>query len=230
VAPTAEAAELASRSVKELGEEQHVVIGAPLGNGGAVGVTREGNLIVRDGDSSKMYSLYAQGPIDPAAVRFADLDGDGRTDVAVSATELSLSSGEVDQIGELAAWHARTADEAVARALALPRDPVTPAEACAVLGKIQGAADLKAVSAPGAELVSFEEPDRPSWNAQPVTKDAWKELQQDIGSDCLTETSCDATRPGCTVRWEPPGVDFFLFTRGPSGKLLLVRGALYRGT
>jgi hypothetical protein len=217
------------RALRELGEDDagDPVIEAPLGSTGTIGVTKEGKLIVRDRAWAKVEDLFALEPVDPAGVRFADLDGDGRTDVAISPAELSLSTGAIDQVGELAALDAKDVDDAVARVLALPSDTVSPADACALLGSIKSAAALKAASAPGAEIVSFEQPDRPSWHATPIAKDAWKELQTDLADGC--EMECDATRPGCAMSWAPPGIDYFLFTRSKAGKLLLWRGALYRG-
>jgi hypothetical protein len=228
--------DVSRQTLAELGDDEDKVLAeAPLlASGGTIGVLASGGLVLRDGAWAEKRD--GQREIAAAAdVRFADFDGDGLTDV------ITTSDGEVkgfafyaggrhDPGAELASVGAKNIDDAVARAVAIAPSTVTGDEACALLGKIKSAKSLREVATADLLVAAYEEPGEPGDSSKVVTKDVWKELQdQPEGGSCKAAMSCDSVRSVCTLMWAPPGVDYFLFVR-EAGKLKLKRAAVYRGT
>ena len=221
---TAEALRARVREVQQLMGE------APLtATGGTIGVALTDAapdapcVVVREGASARLF------PLDVGAVRaqandvtwtvgFADVDGDGRTDIALRMSaahadgspfawtqvflapppSIQASSIAPDLASALAAMNAPDARAAAHAAVSLPTQGVSHEDACRLLATASTPAGFRRVSSPDARLLLFQEPGRPTWRPKVVTPD--KVVADDVRrlSAHCAELSCSKARPYCT--------------------------------
>ena len=205
-------------------------------------------VVVHDGDFVSLEALVTfDGMLAAPELRFADLDGDGRTDVIVRRqqdygdgkpvfrTDAFLTRRTVegthprDLAAALAMFHATSADAAVTQALTVPTRGSTRAEVCKLLTSANDGAALAAVSAPGASLLLYDDPLEPTLRPKkrPIAS-ATKDHLSTIHDDCA-ELVCDPSRPVCELR-EEPGLDVFWLTWNAQNKLQIAGIALYTGS
>jgi len=177
---------------------------------------------VREGLAARVF------PIDAGTVRaeaseaqwdaaFADVDGDGRTDVVVRmsgkrgdgspvawtqaflapAASVQATSLEADLASSLAAMDAPDARAAAHAATSLPNGAVSRDDACRVLGLASTATGFRKVAAPDAKILLFDEPGMPTWRPKvvPAAKIVTDQVRG-LGAHCA-ELTCNATRPYC---------------------------------
>jgi hypothetical protein len=221
---TAELLRARVREVKQLLGE------APLtAEGGTIGVALTDAapdapcVVVREGASARLF------PLDVGAVRaqanevtwtvgFADVDGDGRTDLALRmntsradglplawtqvflapAASMQASSVDPDLASALAVMSAPDARAAAHAAASLPTHGVSHDDACRLLATASTPTGFRRVSSPDARLLLFQEPGRPTWRPKVVTPD--KVVADDVRrlSAHCSELSCSVARPYCT--------------------------------
>jgi hypothetical protein len=221
-------------TARALGFQPDKVLGeAPLSDkGGTVGVIEAGGsvlIIYRDGDYAEAAETGGDGKKPP---RFADFNGDGMTDVLLHneygpVFELGIEKrlGAGLQALQMASLDKQGLEAIAAAALTLEDGGVTKDEACKLLF---GVKDVGKVLAPGGEIFVFQEPSQPGWGKRQVLKGAKRTSSMNIAGAKACNLVCDAHLPICVDAWEPPGVDYYLFTRA-KGKLQLRRGAVYGG-
>jgi hypothetical protein len=205
-------------------------------------------LIVHDGDFVSEQSLLTYDWIvGTPELRFADLDGDGRTDVIVRRQHdygdgkpivrhdafLTPRTVELmrtrDLAPALAMYRATSADAALTQALAVPARGSTRAEVCKLLNKAKDGASLAAVSVPGAPLLLYEDPLEPTLRpTKRAIASATKDHLTTIHDDCA-ELVCHPSRPVCELRDEP-GLDVFWLTWNAQNQLQIAGIALYTGS
>jgi hypothetical protein len=218
--------------------DAQIIAEAPAGAHGTVALAVGPNLsalIVRDGARVVQVPIEADDATPAANVRFLDVDGDGLTDVALvradgrdtPAYTFTSQTGARDVGADIAAIGASSLDDAVARALALPDQPVAPAAACALLRTIKDARSLAKAGDGRAIVYAFTEPTQPEVAHTTLGKDAGRAIRDDLQGGC--DLSCDPVRPVCTTNAEGPGIDYFLFT-GTGAKLRLTVATVYRGS
>jgi hypothetical protein len=168
---------------------------------------------------------------------FADVDGDGFTDLVVrtpgkdARTPLvflvppASRTMEVMQPDAASLWPLREAtslDDAIRRAVAIPSRGLTSAEACALLtGPV----------AAGVALFEYTEPNifDAGRTMRRVSPARHRELQ---GTDarCAEPLKCSPTRPVCRDRFESdPSLSYYWF-HWPKGQLQLAAQADYGGS
>jgi hypothetical protein len=202
---------------------------APLASsGGSIGVGLTDlapNLpvvVVREGSAARMFV------IDAGAVRseggeahwdaaFADIDGDGRTDVVVRMTgdgagglpvawtqaflapppSVQASSLEADLASALALMSSPDVASAARTATSMPFRGVAHEDACRLLATASTPPGFRRQAAPDARLLHFDEPGMPTWRPKivPLGKLAVDDVRG-IGAHCA-ELACSATRPYC---------------------------------
>ena len=229
---------------------------APLAaSGGTVGVTmtkdNEWTVVFADGPavSTVTYAGQFGEKQSDVELRFADLDGDGRTDVVLrSKTAASAVDGTPgrphvraamaprtvnaepdDYSRELAMLGATSIDDAVKIAMAVPNRGVLRDDACKLLGKATSVPGFRSICAPGAAFITFTEPGDPSYlpTVTPAAKVAAEDVK-DLVERC-EELACDPARPFCQSTHHGPGSEHYVFTWvGTVMKLLYATG--YRGT
>jgi hypothetical protein len=240
IVPAAATNAATERTLHELGRlDGKVLAEAPLGDrGGTIGVTTadaDHSLVARDGAFVVLGSAQVQDDTTPDKLRFVDVDGDGRTDVAIVVTDEQgtprfyfdtiASAYDHDLAAGLAALGAKDLDDAVARALALDAHPVTPAQACALLTSIKSKKSLDKAG-PHARVLAFEEPGEPEVGGQDMGKDGAHAVHDAFASGC--ELDCDPTRPECERPGMGPDTDYFLF-QWNGDKLELALAMIYMG-
>jgi hypothetical protein len=251
---TATNTELAVR--KMLAEPVKQVLGeAPLGPAGAtIGV------VVLDRESERLLVVIAEpgyvapityfdgGYLDENTVsfdaRFADLDGDGRTDVILqvkgkysgAASQFrygQLSSRAIESLEYrddatlLSLWSTPDLDQAVAAATAVPARSATTADACKLLKQLTSPAGFIAASVPKAPIITYDEPRMATWRAKPrtATQTDWTLIVPAKECDAI---ECEPDRPLCTFT-DGPGKDFY-WLAWPDGQLKLAGMAYYTGS
>ena len=235
-------------------EVRQVIGQAPLSsNGGTIGVgltdlaPDEPVVAVREGAAVRVFV------IDAGAVRaevgdarweaaFADVDGDGRTDVIVRLSgtgagglplawtqaffapppSMQVSSLEADLASALALMDTPDVSAAAQAAVLIPLRGVAHDDACRVLAAATTPAGFRRQAAPDARLMHFDEPGLPTWRPKvvPLGKLGMDDLRG-ISAHCA-ELACSATRPYCT--WVG-GSDSEHFWFGWRDSRLEVRGA-----
>jgi hypothetical protein len=233
-------------------EVRQVLGQAPLqADGGTIGVGLTDAspdspwLAVREGLSGRVFGL------DVGAVRalvqeatwdatFADVDGDGRTDVVLRmkgsrsdgtplawtqvflAPPPSVQSAavEADLASALAVMDAGDA-KAAAKAAATPSRPVTRDEACQLLATATTLAGFRHAAAPDARLLLFQEPGRPTWRPKvvPLAKIAAGDVHG-FAAHC-GEMTCDKSRPYCAYSVPGDSLDVWF---GWAGNKLVIEG------
>jgi len=188
-------------------------------------------LVVRDGAYVRVFPLSSMGLFAARnagasfEARFADVDGDGRTDVVLRAsgraadsssqvlTRVFLAPGpsvqveeaQVDVGSELALLGAANVDDAVQAAIGVPTRGVSAPEACALLKGANNLASFSRITLGGARVLSFDESEMPTYRARVVpgargSGDEAKLSEADVkplGERC-PDLDCSATRPFCT--------------------------------
>jgi hypothetical protein len=234
---------------------------APLSSrGGSIGVAltdRESNgptIAIREGEHSRVFALSSLSFVAAQAndvrfeARFADLDGDGRTDAIVRATGTSkdgtplafaqafLAPPPSVQIGELFVDHATelsllgapTIDAAVQAALSVPARGIATADACKLLTGANVLPTFRKIATADVRVLSFEEPAMPTYRARVVTESKLRpEDVRDAGKRCK-ELECSATRPLCSYA-DGPYNEYYWFT-WDNNVMRLAGAAFYNGT
>ena len=251
---TAEVLRARVREVKQLLGE------APLtATGGTIGVALTDAapdapcIVVREGVSARLF------PLDVGAVRsetndaawsvgFADVDGDGRTDVALRmnttradgsplswtqvflapAASMQASSVDPDLPSALVTMSAPDAKAAARAAASLPPRGVPHDDACRLLSTARTPTGFRRVASADACLLLFQDPGRPTWRPKVVTRDKIAADQvRGLGAHCA-DLSCSATRPYCA--WaSATDSEHAWFGWGSDGKLEIVGAADYDG-
>lgn len=207
----------------------------PRGWTAVVATGDSAELIARDGDLVAASELHLDEPVAPQLVRFVDIDGDGLAEVALphrSATgepytTFRRADGSSDVGAGIAAIGARTPDDAIARALAIPAYTLVPDEACAVLTRITSASSLAKEGRGTAVVYAFTEPGQPEVRHERLGQDAAAALHATFKDGC--RLVCDPRRPICHTTEEGPGVTYHLFALDRTG-LGLVAATVYRGS
>jgi hypothetical protein len=180
--------------------------------------------------------------------RFADVDGDGRTDAIVRGAGRSLdgtplvftqaflapppSVNAPDMLGdhgsELALMNAPSIDAAVAAALAVPARGVAVADACKLLGGADKLAAFRKIATADVRVLTFEEPMLPTYRQRVVTESKLRQDDvKDAGKRCK-ELECSGARPFCTYT-DGPYSEVYWFTWDKSA-LRLAGAAFYTGS
>lgn len=251
---TATATEAAAR--KLMVEPVKQVLGeAPLGPAGStIGV------VVLDRDTERLVVVIAEPgyvamlmPFDGTyfepntasyEARFADLDGDGRTDAILqvkgkysgTATQFryaQLASKTIesfdfrDDASLLALWSSPELDVAVAAAASLPTRGVSTPDACKLLKQLTSPAGFIAASIPKAPILTYDEPRMATWRAKSRSAPSTDWTSIAGGRDC-DSLECDPDRPVCTYT-DGPSKDFYWLS-WPDGVLKLSGIAYYVGS
>jgi hypothetical protein len=250
---TAELLRARVREVKQLIGE------APLSTtGGTIGVALTDAapdapcVVVREGASARLF------PLDVGAVRaganevtwsagFADVDGDGRTDVALRMSttradgsplawtqvflapppSMQATSVEADLPSALAAMGAADARGAARAAASLPPHGVSHDDACRLMSTASTPSGFRRVASTDARLLLFQEPGRPTWRPKIVPRD--KVVPDDVrglNAHCA-ELSCNPTRPYCA--WASATDSEHAWFGWSDGRLEIVGAADYDG-
>ena len=248
------------RTTKEILGEAPLAAGAAGAAGGTIGVALtdfEFNgpaVVVREGESARIFPLSSMGFIDANATdtrfeaRFADLDGDGRTDAIVRGAGRSTDgtplvfalaflapppSVNVDDLlgdhgSELALLNAPSIDAALTAALAVPARGVAVADACKLLVGADKLATFRRISTADVRVLTFEEPTLPTYRPRVTIESKLRpEDVRDTGKRCK-EIECSATRPVCVVT-DGPYSEMYWFTWDKS-TMRLAGAAFYTGT
>jgi hypothetical protein len=242
-----------------VGETKELLGEAPLTvRGGTIGVALTDAapdapcVVVEEGASARLF------PLDVGAVRaqvgevtwtvgFADVDGDGRTDVALRMNtsradgsplawtqvflapppSMQATSVEPDLASALAAMNAPDARAAARAAASLPTHGVSHDDACRLLAMASTPAGFRRASSPDARLLLFQEPGRPTWRPKVVTPE--KVVADDVRrlSAHCADLSCSAARPYCT--WASATDSEHAWFGWRDGKLEIVGAADYDG-
>jgi hypothetical protein len=259
VAATADAGETESLLRARAREVRRMLGQAPLASGGGtigVGLTDLAPdlpaVVVREGSAVRLFV------IDAGAVRtesgeahwdaaFADVDGDGRTDVILRMTgegagglpvawtqaflapppSVQASSLEADIASALALMNSPDADSAARAAAALPLRGVAHDDACRLLATANTPAGFRRQAAPDGKLLHFDEPGMPTWRPKvvPLGKLAVDDVRG-IGAHCA-ELACSATRPYCAWTGGADSEHFWFDWR--DGRLEVTGAADYDG-
>jgi hypothetical protein len=240
-------------------EITHVLGEAPLtSSGGTIGLGTtdlSGDVpvvAVREGLASRVFAIDA-GTVRAEAseaqwdAAFADVDGDGRTDVVVRmsgkradgspvtwaqaflapAPSVQVTSLEADLTTSLATMDAPDARAAAHAAATLPSGPVSHDDACRVLGTASTAAGFRKVALGDARFLRFDEPSMPTWRPKVVT--LAKLVTDDVrglGTHCA-ELTCNATRPYCT--WTSGADSIHAWFGWRDGQIAILGAADYQG-
>jgi hypothetical protein len=210
--------------------EVHQVLGqAPLAStGGTIGVGLTDLapdapvVVVREGNAARLFA------VDTGAARaemgdahwdaaFADVDGDGRTDVVIRmsgtgasglplawteafiapAPSVQASSLDVDLASAFALMDTPDVASAARAAASIPLRGVPHDEACRLLSAASTPAGFRRQASPDARLLHFDEPGMPTWRPKVVRlgKLAADDVRG-LGTHCA-ELACSTSRPYC---------------------------------
>jgi hypothetical protein len=242
-----------ARDVKQvLGEAALTTSGGTIGVG-LTDMTPDAPVIaLREGNAARVF------PIDAGTVRaeaaearwdtaFADVDGDGRTDVVVRMTgrrpdgspvawtqaflappaSVQATSVEADLATSLATMDAADARAAAQAATSMPGGGVSHEEACRVLTAASTPAGFRRVASSDARVLLFDEPGMPTWRPKVVS--AAKIGADDVrglGAHCA-ELVCNPARPYCA--WTSGADSLHAWFVGQGQQLVLVGAADYQG-
>src|SRR5262249_22634802 len=151
------------------------------------------SIVVRDG----AYAFEREVDVEAktaADLRFVDVDGDGRAEIASERVsdqgehqfEFAIAVGlePHDLAAGMAAMGAAARDAAVARALAVPAQPVADADACALLRGIKSPASLRRAGVPGVRVLGFTEPGEPEIGHGDAGREGVRMLHDHLGRGC----------------------------------------------
>jgi hypothetical protein len=178
---------------------------------------------------------------------FADVDGDGRTDVVVRLSgrradgvavswaqaflapppSVQATSLEADLASALATIDAADAGAAARAAVELPHRAVSREDACRLLASASTPAGFRRAASPGASLLLFHEPGLPTWRPRivPAARVAADEASA-LGGHCA-ELACSASRPYCA--WTGGANSLHAWFGWRNDRLELVGAADYDG-
>jgi hypothetical protein len=207
---------------KVLGEASLTGAGGTIGVGLADLAPDAPIVVVSEANTARLFPLHV-GSVRAAArdaaweAAFADVDGDGRTDVVLKMSghradnsELSWSQAflapppsvqptslEADLPSALTAMDAPDANAAARAAMALPTRSVLRDDACRILASASTPAGFRRVASADARLLLFQEPGMPTWHPRvvPASRVAADEVSG-LTSHC-SELTCSTTRPYC---------------------------------
>jgi hypothetical protein len=255
-ADTAGTTELLRARVRDVGR----VLGqAPLdANGGTIGVALTDSVpdaplvVVREGAASRFIALETGSVPAPAndaswESAFADVDGDGRTDVVIrSATtradgpplswtqvflapqpSVQATSMEADLASSLSTMDAPDAKAGASAAVGIPSRAVAHADACRLLAAAGTPAGFRRVTSPDAKLLLFQEPGRPTWRPKVVMPAKVAADQVRVFAAHCGELVCDEARPYCSSTATADSQHVWFGWR--AGKLEIVGAADYDG-
>ncbi len=242
-----------ARDVKQLlGEAPLTASGGTIGVGLTDLTPDAPVLALREGNAARVF------PIDAGTVRaeaaeahwdaaFADVDGDGRTDVVVRMTgkrpdgspvawtqaflappaSVQATAVEADLVTSLATMDAADVRAAVQAATSLPAGGVAHDDACRVLGAASTPAGFRKVASADARVLLFDEPGMPTWRPKivPVAKLGADDVRG-LGAHCA-ELVCNQGRPYCAWTSGPDSLHAWFIGQGP--QLVLVGAADYQG-
>jgi hypothetical protein len=178
---------------------------------------------------------------------FADVDGDGRTDVVVRMSGTRTGGSPVawaeaflapppsvqavalepDLASALATMDAPDATAAARAAAALPTRGVPHEEACRILASASTVAGFRRVASPDARVLLFAEPGMPTW--RPKVVPASRVVADDVrglGAHCA-ELVCSSTRMYCS--WAAGADSLHAWFVSQGGQLALAGAADYQG-
>jgi hypothetical protein len=179
---------------------------------------------------------------------FADVDGDGRTDVvlrldgtragsASSWTQVFLAPAPSVQTRALvpdlasayAVMDASDARSAATVAASLPARAVSRDEACRVMATAGTAAGFRKVASPDARVLRFDQPGLPTWLPKivPVAKVAADDVRS-LGAHCA-EMTCSTTRPYCAWSGGADSQHLWFTVGAREGNLAIAGAADYDG-
>ncbi|MDP9033806.1 MAG: hypothetical protein M3O50_03295 [Myxococcota bacterium] len=231
---------------------------APLSStGGSIGIALTDLspevpvIVLREGLAVRVFG------IDTGAVRaegnaqwegsFADLDGDGRTDVIVRMTgkradgdflswtqafvapapSVQVVTIEADLASALAVLDATTVTSAATMATAVGSHGVSRDEACRLLATARTPAGFRRAATPNARIMHFSEPGMPTWRPKLVAfADVAAQDVRGIDGHCA-ELECSPARPYCAWNGGTDSQHFWFEWRG--GKLMMTGTADYDG-
>jgi hypothetical protein len=229
VPPTADTAETQALLCARARQVRRVIAQAPLSwNGGTIGVGMTDLapdapvVAVREGAAARVFVIDA-GAVGAEVgdahwdAAFADVDGDGRTDVIVRLSgtgagglplawtqaflapppSMQVSSLEADLASALALMDATDASTAASTAASIPLRGVPHDDACRLLAAATTPAGFRRQASPDARLIHFSEPGMPTWRPKvvPLGKLAMDDLHG-ISAHCA-ELACSPSRPYC---------------------------------
>lgn len=199
------------------------------------------NVVIETPRWSAIFQAAMFRPADSGklAVRFADVDGDGRADVvlqqsgeepmrgALLSPRSLLDAPTFDEASALSLFRAADLDDLNKVLESSPTGPITKAEACSVVTKVKSAAAFNSVATSDAVILSFHEPHQPTRSPvlQPAAKVSFTGLA--VPSHCDTLV-CRSTRAYCAAE-DGPGSEHYWFRR-VDGKLRIAGIAFYTGT
>jgi hypothetical protein len=227
-------------------------------NGGTIAVALTDTVpdaplvVVREGAAGRFIVLEA-GAV-PAQTNdaswdsaFADVDGDGRTDVVIrTATtradgtpmawtqvflapppSVQATSMEADLASSLSTMDAPDARTAASAAVGIPSRAVAHADACRLLSAAGTPAGFRRVTSPDARLLLFQEPGRPTWRPKVVMPAKVAADQVRVFAAHCGELVCDPARPYCA--WTSASDSQHVWFGWRAGKLEIVGAADYDG-
>ncbi|MDP9001789.1 MAG: hypothetical protein M3O46_16950 [Myxococcota bacterium] len=242
-----------AREVRQvLGQAQLASSGGTIG----VGVTDLAPdtpvVVVREGDTARVFAIDAGAACAESGsarweAAFADVDGDGRTDVIVRMSgtgagglplawtqafiaplpSVQPSSLEADLASALALMDTPDVASAARAAASIPLRGIAHDDACRLLTAASTPAGFRRQAAPDARLLHFDEPGMPTWRPKVVR--LGKLVADDlrgIGAHCA-ELACSATRPYCAWRGGTDSEHFWFDWR--DGRLEIIGAADYAG-
>lgn len=247
-----------ARVLREVRGDDHlrVLAEAPLTeHGGSIALglaqTPDGSTdvlaISSEASAMRVVSLPVPGGERGHQVRFADLDGDGRTDMllrtegtgegpsyfVIPAPPPSMEPppASLDNAYAIATLGAPDLDAALRSALAMPSWSVTPRAACALLRGSNTLSRWRRIAARDARVIEFTEPSLPTLHPEVIESSALRqEHVSGVGATCPSLV-CAPDRPYCRGVWEEagPGSQHYYFTR-ERGALRLLGFAEYTGS
>ncbi len=207
---------------------------------------------VIEGEAAHLFPIEvsvvrAEGPEARWTAAFADVDGDGRTDVILRYTgvdasgdatswtqafvapppSVQASSLSPDLATALVLMDAKDMDGAAHAATSIAPKGVTREDACRLLADASTPAGFRRQAAPDARLLQFDEPGLPTWRPKVVS--AVKASADDLrglGAHC-TELACNPTRPYCA--WIAGADSEHLWFGWHDGRPEIVGAASYEG-
>jgi hypothetical protein len=240
-------------------EVKQVLGEAPLtASGGTIGVALTDLnpdapvIALREGAAARVFPVDA-GTVRAEAVEarwdaaFADVDGDGRTDVVLRMTgkrpdgspvawtqailappaSVQATAVEADLATSLATMDADDVQAAARAATSLPGGGVPHDEACRLLTAASTPAGFRRVASPDARVLLFAEPGMPTWRPKvvPAARIGADDVRG-LGAHCA-ELVCNAARPYCSWVSGADSLHAWFVGRGP--QLVLVGAADYQG-
>lgn len=229
---------------------------APLGKDGTIGVAMSADadkhllVVVHDGNFTRVYHDMStvRGALTPRDVRFADVDGDGRTDVIVRTSghwdngvtnvtytrallaPRSVQTTELqgDVAAELAMQGTATIDDAVKAALLVPTHGIKQADACRILAGANTVTGFQRVATQDARVFTFDQPASPFLHGTVKNVSSLRpDDVRDAGRHCR-QMACDPARPVCTYTESGTYGEYYLFA-WPDGAPRVTGAAFYNG-